>query len=411
MGAIGEDGVRVINDEVVRPGPGHRRRARRRSRRGSGPSSSGGAGRFRGGRPRDPAGRAGGRGRRRRHRHRVDGPGRVPGGPRRGRRPGRARRAGRARRTGPSGSAGAADEVVCLDTPEPFFAVGQFYADFTQTTDDEVVACLTRRRSARRRQPRAPRARRSAGPRRGGRRAGRRGAGSAAISPCPTRRTGVVLFAHGSGSSRHSPRNRYVAARACNAAGLATLLFDLLHRREELDRANVFDIDLLAPAPRRRHPLAAPAARHRRPAASATSAPAPAPPRRSGRPPSPGTDVAAVVSRGGRPDLAGPRLADVTRAHAAHRRRRRPRRARAQPRRRRRQLRCENRLAVVPGATHLFEEPGTLQVARTGQRLVPRPSRPPRHPVDLVTDCSRAVIKWFRRQRLHRRASPVTSLP
>ena len=56
---------------------------------------------------------------------------------------------------------------------------------------------------------------------------------------------GVVVFAHGSGSSRHSPRNRYVAS-VLNAAGLATLLFDLLTPREELDRANVFDIELLA---------------------------------------------------------------------------------------------------------------------------------------------------------------------
>src|ERR671939_1138383 len=61
----------------------------------------------------------------------------------------------------------------------------------------------------------------------------------------PADRRGIVLFAHGSGSSRHSPRNRYVAS-ALNRAGLGTLLFDLLTVEEEADRANVFDIDLLA---------------------------------------------------------------------------------------------------------------------------------------------------------------------
>jgi putative phosphoribosyl transferase len=61
----------------------------------------------------------------------------------------------------------------------------------------------------------------------------------------PDNAAGIVVFAHGSGSSRHSPRNRYVA-RVLNEAGLGTLLFDLLTPEEELDRANVFDIGLLA---------------------------------------------------------------------------------------------------------------------------------------------------------------------
>ena len=80
---------------------------------------------------------------------------------------------------------------------------------------------------------------------RGGR--GPRGTGPAlaATSPCPIATIGVVVFAHGSGSSRHSPRNRYVAG-VLNEAGLGTLLFDLLTTAEEHDRANVFDIDLLA---------------------------------------------------------------------------------------------------------------------------------------------------------------------
>ena len=61
----------------------------------------------------------------------------------------------------------------------------------------------------------------------------------------PEHASGLVVFAHGSGSSRHSPRNRFVAG-LLNQAGLATLLFDLLTHEEELDRSNVFDVDLLA---------------------------------------------------------------------------------------------------------------------------------------------------------------------
>jgi putative phosphoribosyl transferase len=178
----------------------------------------------------------------------------------------------------------------------------------------------------------------------------------------PQDASGIVVFAHGSGSSRHSPRNRYVAA-VLNEAGLGTVLFDLLTDEEAADRAKVFDVDLLA---RRLLDVTAwlggnPATRDHRVgyfgastgAGAALSAAA-----------EPGVDVAAIVSRGGRPDLAGPKLGLV----------RAPtllivgghddivldlnRRAQAQ-------LRCENRLEIVPGATHLFEEPGTLeQVAR-----------------------------------------------
>ena len=176
----------------------------------------------------------------------------------------------------------------------------------------------------------------------------------------PENAAGIVVFAHGSGSSRHSPRNRYVA-RVLNEAGLGTLLFDLLTPEEELDRANVFDIGLLARRLTevtrwlRTQPRAARAAvgyfGASTGAAAALWAAA-----------EPGAGIAAVVSRGGRPDLARPRLAAVTA----------PtllivggnddvvldlnRRAQAE-------LRCENHLAVVPGATHLFEEPGTLDAA------------------------------------------------
>ncbi len=173
----------------------------------------------------------------------------------------------------------------------------------------------------------------------------------------PAHPFGVVVFAHGSGSSRYSPRNRQVAG-ALRAAGLATLLFDLLTPEEAADRANVFDIPLLAD-----RVCAALRWINRQPglaalpvglfgastgAAAALVAAAQMP------------DAAlAVVSRGGRPDLAGAALAQVraptllvvggedyqviglNRSALAA-------------------LTCTKALWIVPGATHLFEEPGTL---------------------------------------------------
>ena len=171
---------------------------------------------------------------------------------------------------------------------------------------------------------------------------------------------GLVVFAHGSGSSRLSRRNILVA-HALQARGLGTLLFDLLTPDEETDRANVFDIDLLA-----RRVLealdAVHADAHALPvglfgASTGAAAALVAAARRS-------QDVQAVVSRGGRPDLAGTALAEV----------RAPtllivgaadvgvidlnRQALLQ-------LRCEKQLDLVPRATHLFEEAGALEeVAR-----------------------------------------------
>jgi dienelactone hydrolase len=174
----------------------------------------------------------------------------------------------------------------------------------------------------------------------------------------PTYPKGLVIFAHGSGSGRLSPRNNHVAA-GLRAAGLATLLIDLLTPDEELDRANVFNIPLLASrlsgaaAWARLLPQldslpigffgASTGAGAALLAASAADA-----------------DIGAVVSRGGRPDLAGaPALAHVraptllivgsrdvpvielNRVAMRH-------------------LRAETELVIVPGATHLFEEPGTL---------------------------------------------------
>ena len=174
----------------------------------------------------------------------------------------------------------------------------------------------------------------------------------------PLDAVGVAVFAHGTGSSRLSPRNVAVA-RALNDGGIAALLFDLLTPAEANDRGNVFDIDLLSG----RLEAAALWAMARQETArlrvglfgaSTGAAAALVVAARL----SPG--IAAVVSRGGRPDLAGAALEEVTaptflivgsedpvvmevNRDAA------------------RLLRCEKRLEVIPGAGHLFEEPGALE--------------------------------------------------
>jgi putative phosphoribosyl transferase len=176
----------------------------------------------------------------------------------------------------------------------------------------------------------------------------------------PETAVGVVVFAHGSGSSSRSSRNRYVAA-VLNQAGLATLLFDLLTPGEELDRANVFDVELLA---RRLGQVTAwlrsqPETRDLMVGYFGASTGAAAALWAASEP---DAHIAAVVSRGGRPDLAGPRLAAVTAPTLLivggldHVVLDLNRQARAQ-------LCCESSLAVVPGATHLFEEDDTLKAA------------------------------------------------
>ena len=191
-------------------------------------------------------------------------------------------------------------------------------------------------------------------------------AGTAALEgmlEIPERAVGLVLFAHGSGSSRHSPRNNYVAGVLRNA-GVGTLLIDLLTQEEDRDYARRFDIALLtqrlldaarwvvSQAATRELPLGFFGASTG--AAAALEAAAML-----------GPEAKAVVSRGGRPDLASRHaLASVTaptlllvgglddgvidlnqQAYA--------------------QLQCEKEIAIVPGATHLFEEPGALEeVAR-----------------------------------------------
>ena len=256
-----------------------------------------------------------------------------------------------------------ADELVCVDTPRGFFAIGEFYARFPQVSDDEVIACLERA-AALQGPVQAGTARAAGGadpPARSEEVEPRAGAVRlAGYLAVPENARGIVVFVHGSGSSRHSPRNRYVAG-VLNDAGLGTLLFDLLTPEEELDRANVFDIGLLAGRLAevtgwlRAQPRAAQAAvgyfGASTGAAAALWAAA-----------EPGADIAAVVSRGGRPDLARPRLAAVTAptmsSVGGHDEVVLDLNRRAQA-----ELRCENDLAVVPGATHLFEEPGTLEAA------------------------------------------------
>jgi len=169
---------------------------------------------------------------------------------------------------------------------------------------------------------------------------------------------GLVLFVHGSGSSRLSPRNRAVAG-VLNRHGLATLLFDLLEEDEALDRRRVFDIPLLAtrvgaaldwvdgqPA-LRRLPLGLFGASTGSAAALQAAA------ERPGR-------VAAVVSRGGRPDLAAPVLPAVT-APTLLLVGGDDREVLALNRQAAAALGGAHRLDVVPGATHLFEEPGALE--------------------------------------------------
>ncbi|MDH5670156.1 MAG: dienelactone hydrolase family protein [Nitrospira sp.] len=176
----------------------------------------------------------------------------------------------------------------------------------------------------------------------------------------PPRSIGVVVFAHGSGSGRFSPRNNFVA-RHLQHNNLATLLLDLLTEDEADDREKVFDIDLLADRLllAKRWLQAEPKTSHLGIGYFGASTGAGAALQAAAREPS---NVNAVVSRGGRPDLAESYLDRVTAPtllivggwdepviemnHAAYE-----------------LLTCEKKVIIVPGATHLFEEPGTLEQA------------------------------------------------
>lgn len=243
-----------------------------------------------------------------------------------------------------------ADDAVCLAAPENFGAVSMFYRDFSPVEDDDVVRLLrarpTRRNPVSGDTPAMTHVR----------------SGNVDLIgelTVPANARGAVLFAHGSGSSRTSPRNRFVA-RELNRYGLATLLLDLLTADEDSDRRTRFDIDLLterladavdwAGSDERIGNLPLGLFGASTGAAAALNVAARRP-----------ETVQAVVSRGGRPDLSGPAMLphvaaptllivggadlhvlDLNRA--------------AQ-----RQMRCHTELAVVPGATHLFEEPGALE--------------------------------------------------
>ena len=243
------------------------------------------------------------------------------------------------------------DELVCLTEPPDLGAIGFWYRNFEQTSDEEVIGLLERAR------------------REGGERAVEVPAGPVELAGnlcVPEEAGGVVLFAHGSGSGRHSPRNRHVA-RVLGEAGLATLLIDLLTPdEEEADRESGhlrFDVGLLARRlagathwlrqnpDTRDLPVGYFGASTGAGAALIAAAERP-------------REVGAVVSRGGRPDLAGdtlplveaPTLLIVGSDDEPVIRMNEEALGR---------LRAEKRLEIVPGAGHLFEEPGTLEeVAR-----------------------------------------------
>ncbi len=274
---------------------------------------------------------------------------------------------------------GSVDEVVAAKTPKDLWAIGLWYEDFSPTGDAEIAALLGQHADVHHAadepiadpvelseqtisaheesssEGRAPRqAHRTSREVRIEVEKGVFATGDLALPPKPC---GVVAFAHGSGSSRLSPRNQAVAA-ALNAVGIGTLLFDLLAAAEEQDPRNVFDTSLLARRllaatrwlceERQTRDLALGCFGASTGAAAALIVAAQAP-----------EAVRAVVSRGGRPDLAIPHLARVraptllivggddpevlklNRDAQTH-------------------LRCLNELAIIPGATHLFEEPGAL---------------------------------------------------
>ena len=301
------------------------------------------------------------------------------------------------------------DEVVSLHAPEYFMAVGTFYDNFRHVSDAEVSDLLARSAAAVK-VPTASTAstsgqattgqattaqantaqpdssaetegdRPTSGPRSSEPDFATNSAGQTLVPPerdedvnldvvdgtvtleghltVPANATGIVIFVHGSGSSRHSPRNRYVATQL-NEAGLGTLLFDLLTKEEEAERANVFDIPPMAERLThvtswvREQPGGADTALGYFGASTGAAAALWAGAE-------PGVQVDAIVSRGGRPDLADPRLHEVVsptllivggRDEVVL----------GLNRQAQQRLRCESRLAIVPGATHLFEEPGTLQ--------------------------------------------------
>lgn len=275
-----------------------------------------------------------------------------------------------------------ADDVVAIATPPEFSSVGQWYREFAPVSDGEVVELLTRSIDE--------------------------SSGRIATLSVPTEyavqvevdglqlpgqlavvagASGAVLFAHGSGSSHTSPRNRRVAG-ALQQAGLTTLLFDLLTPVEATDRSAVFDIPRLGT-----RLLAATEWLARRPGLGVTPVGWFGASTGAGAAlwaaPDAGAGLRTVVSRGGRPDLAGRRLGEVVTPtllivggadDQVLELNRQAQRALAGP----------SRLEVVPGATHLFDEPGAMEQvvdlardwlvemladAAAGPAPLPRPTR------------------------------------
>lgn len=180
------------------------------------------------------------------------------------------------------------------------------------------------------------------------------------ILTMPEKAKGIVIFAHGSGSSRLSPRNTYVAG-VLQEAGLGTLLFDLLTSDEDRLYENRFDIDLLAQrlAATTRWLMDRPEGKGAALGYFGSSTGAAAALQAAVEP---GIAVKAVVSRGGRPDLAMPFLNKVT-APTLLIVGELDREVIRMNRQALELITVKNELAIVPGATHLFEEPGTLEKA------------------------------------------------
>lgn len=176
----------------------------------------------------------------------------------------------------------------------------------------------------------------------------------------PEGASGIVAFAHGSGSSRHSPRNQYVAG-VLHEHRIATLLFDLLTPQEDQTYATRFDIDLLTERllaaidwledNKETQGMKIGCFGASTGAAAALQAAAKRP------------RIASVVSRGGRPDLAGPQALTLVRAPTLLIVGGRDDGVIDLNRQAYDLLRCKKKLEIVPGATHLFEEPGTLELA------------------------------------------------
>jgi len=272
------------------------------------------------------------------------------------------------------------DELVCVDTPEDFYAIGQFYEDFSQVADEEVTALLRRGvqpvlQSADQDDRSDPEGNSEMIPGRKSESDGIRrevsidleGTTLEGTLVLPKDADSIVLFAHGSGSSRHSPRNRYVA-QVLNSHRIGTLLFDLLTREEEfIDQGTGelrFDIPFLAKRliGATKWVVNSPDMKDLKVGYFGASTGAGAALMAAAELPE---VTSAVVSRGGRPDLAKDAL-DAVRAPTLLIVGGDDKPVIGMNRDALAKLKCrDKKLIIIPGATHLFEEPGALEeVAR-----------------------------------------------